>query len=129
MKCRVVQYSVLRCVVLELSFSFSIQLSVLPIHPIDNPLPIHHTLYYLFDEHLYSSYLPFSPPHPPHTHTHTHTHATHTGAPDRSDPMGVDMGMDRGLQEPTFKLPPSEEPLWLEKIPVDGVCCVCVLHL
>jgi hypothetical protein len=38
--------------------------------------------------------------------------------------MGVDMGMDRGLQEPTFKLPPSEEPLWLEKIPVDGVCCV-----
>lgn len=61
-------------------------------------------------------------PHSPHTYIYTHT-----GAPDRSDPMGVDMGMDRGLQEPTFKLPPSEEPLWLEKIPLDGTCVLCCI--
>lgn len=35
------------------------------------------------------------------------------GASDRNDPFGVDMGMERGLDEPMLKLPSAGEPLWL----------------
>ena len=42
------------------------------------------------------------------------------GAPDRSDPFGVDMGMDRGLEEPTFRIPVPDESLWLAKKITDG---------
>ena len=36
------------------------------------------------------------------------------GGPDRGDPYGVDMGMDRGLEEPDLKVPLAGEPLWLK---------------
>lgn len=36
------------------------------------------------------------------------------------------MGMDRGLQEPTFRMPISTEPLWLKQQPTDGELSVCV---
>ena len=42
------------------------------------------------------------------------------GAPDRSDPFGVDMGMDRGLEEPKFRIPVPDESLWLAKKISDG---------
>lgn len=41
------------------------------------------------------------------------------GASDRSDPFGVDMGMERGLEEPELKVPQAGEPLWLNNR-VDG---------
>lgn len=34
------------------------------------------------------------------------------GAIDFSDPFGVNMGMDRGLEEPTLRVPVADEPLW-----------------
>ena len=39
------------------------------------------------------------------------------GANDRSDPSAVDMGMDRGLDEPCLKAPLAGEPLWLANRP------------
>ena len=35
------------------------------------------------------------------------------GGCDRNDPFGVDMGMDRGLDEPDLPIPKAGEPLWL----------------
>jgi hypothetical protein len=37
------------------------------------------------------------------------------GCHDREDPFGVDLGMDRGLDEPKLKVPLAGEPLWLLK--------------
>jgi hypothetical protein len=37
------------------------------------------------------------------------------GATDRTDPIGVDMGMERGLDEPLMKMPIVEETVWLKK--------------
>ena len=36
------------------------------------------------------------------------------GGADRDDPYGVDMGMERGLEEPDLKVPTAGEPLWLK---------------
>eukprot|EP00606_Chrysophyceae_sp_TOSAG23-5_P001155 GSChrysophyteH2.ASY1.ANO1.1079.1 assembled CDS len=36
-----------------------------------------------------------------------------TGGIDRNDPHGVDLGMARGLDEPTLRVPRPTEPLWL----------------
>ena len=33
---------------------------------------------------------------------------------ERSNPFGVDMGMDRGLEEPKLLVPVGGEKLWLE---------------
>jgi hypothetical protein len=39
---------------------------------------------------------------------------TAKGRSDRSDPEGVDMGMERGLNDdPLLKIPVADEPLWL----------------
>ncbi len=35
------------------------------------------------------------------------------GAIDFSDPFGVNMGIERGLEEPVLKIPPAVEPLWM----------------
>jgi hypothetical protein len=35
------------------------------------------------------------------------------GAIDFSDPFGVNMGMERGLEEPLLKIPDAVEPLWM----------------
>lgn len=37
------------------------------------------------------------------------------GAPNRIDPAGTDLGMERGLSEPTLRAPVADEPLWLAK--------------
>jgi hypothetical protein len=37
------------------------------------------------------------------------------GAPNRVDPNGTDMGMERGLDEPALRVPVADEPLWLAK--------------
>jgi hypothetical protein len=39
------------------------------------------------------------------------------GGADRTDPWGIDMGMERGLDEPMMALPPAGEPLWQLKGP------------
>jgi hypothetical protein len=42
------------------------------------------------------------------------------GAVDLSDPFGVNMGMERGLEEPILHIPPATEPLIMAGGPSDG---------
>lgn len=37
------------------------------------------------------------------------------GIPDRSDPDGPDLGLERGIEPPELKIPKAGEPLWLER--------------
>lgn len=40
--------------------------------------------------------------------------------PDRSNPNGIDMGMNRGLDEPVLRIPRAGDPLWLANGTQDG---------
>jgi hypothetical protein len=44
------------------------------------------------------------------------------GAIDFADPFGVNMGIDRGLEEPVLKIPVAGEPLWLANGASAGEC-------
>jgi hypothetical protein len=45
--------------------------------------------------------------------TAAHRRLVMRGGSDREDPFGVDMGIERGLEEPELKVPRGGEPLWL----------------
>ena len=66
------------------------------------------------NEKIYNDYLNHSQKRRTHTKQLASTRRMRLrGAADRNDPWGVDMGMERGLEEPDMRIPRAGEPLWL----------------